>query len=42
MKKQFRSLQTEIEGLSGQINDEMAYEENLRLVVVNLQALLLK
>jgi hypothetical protein len=28
----FRSLQTEIEGLSGQINDAMAYEENLRSI----------
>jgi hypothetical protein len=28
----FRSLQTDIEGLSGQINDAMAYEENLRSI----------
>lgn len=28
----FRSLQTEIEGLTGQINDAMAYEENLRSI----------
>ena len=26
----FRSLQTEIEGLTGQYNDALAYEENLR------------
>jgi hypothetical protein len=34
----FRSLQTEIEGLSGQINDAMAYEGIFAsLVVVNLR-----